>query len=184
VTVNTRRPTLRFPRLHKMLLGLEVVIFWNGSRGGTLGEGDGLPPDPGTPIDYDTPLAGPIVVFAGGHRSIFGGGFLRGGFLRDGCNPHRGHGFLGGPFLRGGFLSGAGMFEWQFLFQLLDGDYEIGIRFRDALGNETSSPAVELELTVAATPRQARKARADAYDAGTDTLTISWEGSPDIVQAA
>lgn len=177
-TIAHRQPTIRFPRLHKFQVGSQVLIYWNGSR---AANGDGVAGGV-APVNYAAALAGPLDVWPNGQRSIFGGRFGRGGFGVDGGDGNAG-GFGTGPFAIGEFCSPGGWFEWAFPFVLRDGDYAVGVRMCDGLGNVTTSPTVELTFTVAAIPRPATRARIVSWDDGGNVLNIAWQHSPDFEAA-
>lgn len=148
--VTTRTPTLRWLRSHDVEPGAQVVICWNGTR---APNGDGVPGGENA-IDYETPLAGPMQMWRGGHRHMYGGGWPGSEFPFFGAGSNQELGFCRGPFGAGPFGVGTTYMTWQFNFPLRDGDYRFTILLADALGNKMSSLlGLILAFRVEALPR-------------------------------
>lgn len=176
LTVDRRRPVIRFPRPAEFPVGSGVVICWNGGRGGN---GDGVAGGDAE-IDYERALAGPMPLWpAGTQPHLFGGGFGVGGFASPGAKAWDAMGFARGAFGVGGFGAGGGYWEWRFDFALRDGLYRIDLLLVDGLGNRQEPPGSRMDLTVAALPRPPAHlvVRVDE-----DELVAAWEASPDLLE--
>ena len=178
VTVDRRDPQVQFLRQQAIEIGATVMVYWNGTK---AANGDGLPGGDAA-ISYATALAGPLPIWRRGQRSIYGGGFMAGGFMEAHAQVDPSFGWLAGGFMAGGFLDRAVMWRWRFPFLLRDGIYRIALRMRDAAGNEQATDAATLVMEVAALPRAARNLVV-TLDGEAGTLTATWEASPDL-QAA
>lgn len=173
--LGNRNPTVSIRRRHDVEPGLSVAFYGDLTRASNA---DGLPGG-GSP-DYASALASGIPLWPFGQRSMYGGGYCHHPFARPGMASARGVGFAAAGYAMGGYCVPTSPLNWQVPFPLRDGDYVFGIRLADRLGNEATTPAMEVALTIAALPRPAVDARLESYDAGTKMIGVAWQASPDV----
>ncbi len=174
VLVAHRRPTIRILRSAEVEHGVQVVLYWNGSR---AANGDGLPGG-AAPVDDSKPLAAPASLWAKGAVGFSTGGFSAGAFGANAA-PDPTLGFSRGPYSAGPFGVGLSYWTWRFPFELRNGVYVIEARLMDALGNGQEMAIDSMSIEVAAVPRPVSKAWLAGYKV--PILTIAWRHSPDLV---
>lgn len=175
MSLTTRRPTIRFPRLHVLEADAQALLYWNGRR---ASNGDGVAT--GGAVDYAAPLAGPLAIFTADKLGALLGGALAGAALVGNGLSAASLGALQGPALIGPAFQPAGYWSWQFPFSLRNGVYLVGVVIGDAIGNLSPS-AVESTFEIAAAPRAPSGLSLISYDAGGDVLSLNWIGSADLM---
>lgn len=175
ITLAHRYPTIRVPRDQRVEPGCLVALYWDGAIAPNK---DGVPGGGG--IDYTTPLVTGRL-FSKGHRTLFGGGFCRGGFSFLHAAPDPAMGFAKGPFAGGAFAIGGGYWQWRSPFPWRDGTYQVAIRLRDRLGNENATNAATLSIEIAALPRPVPRAWVEAFGGTKDdwNVRVQWRPSPE-----
>lgn len=176
MAVSSRTPTVRFARRHDVEPGTRWALYWDGAR---ASNGDGVPGSAG--MNYTTPLHGPVDLWPSdiGRLGAWMGRALLGPMWVGEPAIDPVYGWWQGPWLIGQWLSPGGWAAYTFPFALRDGNYTIGVRLIDAIGNVASS-GVETAFEVAAVPRPVTALMVDSYSAGTAELAISFSSSPDL----
>jgi hypothetical protein len=173
VTLDHRYPTISMQRDQNVEPGTRIALYWDGVR---APNNDGVPGGAG--IDYTKPL---IVapMWSKGHRTLFGGGFARGGFTFMGATPDPSMGFAKGPFAMGAFAIGSSTWAWTSPFSWRDGEYALAMRLQDRLGNENATDVATLSIEIAALPRPVPRAWVSAIEGEGFNVQVQWRHSPE-----
>jgi hypothetical protein len=160
--IQHRHPTIRFLRPLEIEAGAQVSYFFNG---GIAGNGDGTP-GWNEPVDYDTPIGGPVPI---NDRAVE---------LAEGASNYPEMGFGSGAFGDGPFGIGASYMDFTVPITLRDGDYTFGVRIEDALGHRAITGS-EISARVVAPARAPSDFVVESYDAGADLLHVTFRASPE-----